>query len=201
MAAFFTFDINPSNTILFSAPYPNQAAGTTVAITCPDATVITGSASALSGATFNSNQPHLEVKFTIDTINAAIGAGTATAQNPSTTPVTNYTALPFTKFPPGQYRVTYTELSDQVNNVLTKTFILFTTIDDCLYTKIDGLMYDTCCDKCDGSTTKQLVEKLLAVKEGARLDFKYGATADMTEKLTALEHLCEGDFCNCDCGC
>ena len=188
MAAFFTFDINPSTTVKFTAPYPDPAPNTTLVITTPDSVVITiNDLAALSG--FDESDPGAEVDFTITELNAS----DATFTKGSDT----LTTLPWTKFPPGKYTVAYTSDGD----TLAKDFLLFTTIDDCLYTKIDGYMFKTCCDSCSGTETKRLVEKLLAVKEGAKLDFKYLAWADLTEKLTALEHLCDGNFCNCDCGC
>jgi hypothetical protein len=188
MAAFFTFDINPSTTVKFTAPYPDPAPGASLVITTPDSVVITiNDLAAL--ALFNENDPGAEISFTIERLNSS----SATFVTGSDTLVT----LPWTKFPPGKYNVVYTTDTDSLN----KDFLLFTTIDDCLYTKIDGYMFKTCCDSCSGTETKRLVEKLLAVKEGARLDFKYAAWADLTDKLTALEHLCEGDFCNCDCDC
>ena len=190
MAAFFTFDINPSTTIKFSAPYPRPAdPAATLVITTPDSVVISISDLVELGG-FDSEQPGEELLITIDRINAS-GAVAITKGSDT------LSTLPWTKFPPGKYTVVYTS----VNDTLSQNFLLFTTIDDCLYTKIDGYMFKTCCDSCNGTEMKRLVEKLLAVKEGARLDFKYEAWADLTEKLTALEHLCEGDFCNCDCGC
>jgi hypothetical protein len=190
MAAFFTFDINPSTTVKFTAPYPDPAdASATLVITAPDTVEITiNDLAAL--ADFDPSDPGAVIDFTITELNASpdvvLEKGTDTL-----------TELPWALFPPGKYNVVYTSASDSLN----KDFLLFTTIDDCLYTKIDGYMFKTCCDSCNGSEMKRLVEKLLAVKEGAKLDFKYAAWADLSDKLTALEHLCEGDFCNCDCDC
>lgn len=189
MAAFFTFDINPSTTVLFSAPYPDPADNAAqLVITTPDNVVITFANLVAFG--FDESDPGVEIDITITEINASPEVTIVSGSN-------TLSVLPWTKFPPGKYNVVYTSQTD----TLDKNFLLFTTIDDCLYTKIDGYMYKTCCDVCSGTETKRLVEKLLAVKEGAKLDFKYEAWADLTEKLTALEHLCEGNFCNCDCGC
>jgi len=190
MAAFFTFDINPSTTVKFTAPYPDPAAAdATLVITAPDDVEITIN-DLVALADFDVDDPGAEIDFTIEDLN---DSSDVTIEKGSDT----LTELPWSKFPPGKYNVVYTSDSD----TLDEDFLLFTTIDDCLYKKIDGYMFKTCCDSCTGDEVKRLVEKLLAVKEGAKLDFKYEAWADLTEKLTALEHLCEDDFCNCDCGC
>ena len=192
MAAFFTFDIVPSTTIRFTAPYPDPSISTaSLAITTPDSVVITIS-DLVTVAGFDVDNPGALVDVTVTELNAADSSDVSIVKGTDT-----LTALPWTKFPPGRYQVAYTAGSDS----LSKEFLLFTTIEDCLYTKIDGYMYKTCCDSCNGTEVKRLVEKLIAVKEGARLDFKYAAWADLTAKLTALEHLCEDDFCTCDCGC
>lgn len=195
MSYVITFDIYPSNTIIFSAPVPHPAQlDAELIITTPDDVVISYTAStvALVAATdFDDAAPGEKINITVADINATSGI-ISKAGTPLTT-------LPWTKFPPGVYTISY-EVPGYAP-VYTEDFLAFTTIDDCLYSKVDGFMYDTCCDKCKGSETKQLVEKLLAVKEGAKLDFKYTAYADLEEKLSALQHLCEGDFCECSCGC
>jgi len=195
MAFLFSFDIYPSDTIIFSAQLPDPVSGAPgLTITTPDQVVITmtGNTVPLEILTdFDPTSPGTKINITVEDINGMPSGVITQSGNP-------LTSLPWSKFPPGVYTVNYTV---DVQPGLTEEFLLFTTIDDCLYAKIDGLMYDACCDKCNGSETKQLVEKLLAVKEGAKLDFKYTAYADLTAKLTALEHVCEGSFCECKCNC
>lgn len=195
MSHLITFDIYPSDTVIFSAPLPDPSSHPWLTITTPDDVVIKmdDTTVPLDTATdFDVLSPDTKINITVADINA-MGGGVISKDG------VVLTSLPWTKFPPGVYTVFYTTDADPTG--VTEEYLVFTTIDDCLYAKIDGFMYDTCCDKCKGSETKQLVEKLLAVKEGAKLDFKYTAYADLEDKLSALQHLCEGDFCECSCGC
>lgn len=195
MSGFFTFDINPSNIIQFSAPYPDpSAAGATLTIVTPDSiTIAMNPLQAVNCLVdFNFNTPGALVKIAVSDINAEVGSGVTLSK-----PSGSLLSLPWTYFPPGIYTVTYNPI---ITASKTTSFLLFTTVDDCLYSQIDTFMYQTCCDVCTNDK-KRLVEKLLAVKEGAKLDFKIGANADLANKLTALQYICEDDFCNCNCNC
>lgn len=198
MAAQITFDINPSDTILFSAFYPDPAdTQASLVITTPDSIVLTlDPATTIPLVGFPTSNPFSEldpgavIEMTVKDFNAA-PSGVITKD------AVALTELPWAKFPPGVYTITYTSGSD----TRTAQSLQFTTIDDCLYGQIDKFMYDTCCNKCGGGEQKRLVEKLLAVKEGAKLDFRINALADLADKLSALQHLCDGEFCECSCNC
>ena len=191
MATVITFKIHPSNTIDISVLNPCTASDPYLTIEAPDGTKIkfTTATQRLKDFT-QATIPWVDknVIFTIDELNTS-SSGVLIDSSDNV-----LSELPWDSFPPGIYSVYFAESGDPSTPDLSY-FLEFTTILDCMYTTIND--DSDCCYESEPADHSKKLIKMMNLKFGAELDFKYGNISEAKSKTSVLESICN----NTDCGC
>ena len=198
MANIITFKIHPNNTIVLSVLRPCTADDPYLVIKAPDGTevkFITGSIRLKDFTTatqaYDVSDPGKETIMTIDQLNTAGSGSNGLLKDSSGNTLSS---LPWTSFPPGIYTV-YFAPTGNPSSPDSFEFLEFTTILDCMASLINENA--DCCYKSETSAHRNELLRMMNLRYGAELDYRYGDNSEAISKVSTLDSICK----NTDCGC
>jgi hypothetical protein len=110
------------------------------------------------------------------------------------------TSISTNNFPDGLYDLDVSLTVDfEVYNFQEK-FLMLYQVDSCLVDKIQEFLDQKSCE-CKGMKKRELLSKMIILKEGLSLDLKYERYAEMEYKLQTIYHLCDEPICKSACSC